>query len=139
MKGIAHFISSLPNHEVSEMGPYVMFSPSTTQSLGFYFLVRLSVQQDLIPSQGQNSTNIHIPVCLHFHGLACFWDRVMQCFIWHTSCYVMASVFPIIFLLLLKPAVKSYLCFTLPPNKWPSLFCESHMSVLINVWQLQFI
>lgn len=48
------------------MCPLVMFSLLTT----FHFLVRLSVQYDLILSQGHSTTNIHIPVCLRSHSLA---------------------------------------------------------------------
>ena len=67
--------------------------------------------------------------------LSC-WDRVMQCFIWHTSCNVMTSTAPIIPLRLVKPAVSSYLCFV---KKTKSHECfDSCLAVTVNMWMLIF-
>lgn len=52
--------------------------------------------------------SIFCSVCfLRVWLLCCDW--VMQCFIWHSSCYVMSNIAPFICDLLAKPAGRPYL------------------------------
>lgn len=127
---------SLPNYKVGKMCPWVMFF------FFFYFswdFLRIFHYSRISSSHKATAIQISIFQCVYtlMVWLSC-WHRLTQCFIWPTSCYVMASIALIISLQLLSSAVKSYLYFTLPPNQGPSLFCEK-VKVTWVFWQLQFL
>ena len=128
IKGIAPFICSFPNYELNEMGPWVMLPPSTARIPGILLACEIFSTVGS-PPLTHKATAAQISIFQWVHTLivrlSC-WDGVMTCFIWHTSCYVMTSVVPIISL----PLLWSYLYVLLPPNKGLSLFCENHIWVV---------
>lgn len=77
-----------------------------------------------VESRSLKATAVQISIFFTLIVWLSCWDRVMRCFIWHTSCYVMSSIAAIISLRLVKPAVRSYLHFMLPPNQGLNLLCE---------------